>query len=208
MVRQPVQAAPIRTPRLTLVPCELRHVDAILRNDRAALAAMVNADVPAEFPNADTREVLPEYRRWLAEDPDLLGWMFYLIRHDGDRRLIGEAGYTGQPDDAGHVGLGFAVIPAYRGHGIASEAARGLVDHAFSFGRVRSVGAETHGDAHAANHVLEKVGLTVVRRRDADDGGLLEWAVTRAQWPAYADIERWGRGTVPQARADAPAVEA
>lgn len=68
----------------------------------------------------------------LKANPDALGWWTYLFTHARDRVLVGEGGYKGKADDSGMVEIGYAIVPAYRGHGLATEVARGFIDHAFS----------------------------------------------------------------------------
>jgi ribosomal-protein-alanine N-acetyltransferase len=55
--------------------------------------------------------------------------------------------------------IGYAIVPEYRGRGIATEAAGGLVGWAFSHPEVTAVKAETLPDGHASIRVLEKLGM-------------------------------------------------
>ena len=60
------------------------------------------------------------------------------------------------------VEIGYAVVLAYRGRGLATEAARGLVNHAFSHAHIKRVDVHTLAERNASTRVLEKVGMNRV----------------------------------------------
>ena len=61
------------------------------------------------------------------------------------------------------VGLFWAVDPDYQGKGYASEAARGLIEHAFRNLRLRRILATTEYENIASQAVMRKVGMTITR---------------------------------------------
>ena len=75
----------------------------------------------------------------LKANPDALGWWTYLFVNAKDRVLVGTGGYKGKADESGMVEIGYAIVPAYRGRGLATEAARGFIDHAFLHAHIERV---------------------------------------------------------------------
>jgi RimJ/RimL family protein N-acetyltransferase len=70
------------------------------------------------------------------------------------------------------VEIGYFVLPAARGRGIATSIARGLAEHAFSLG-VERVAAYVNVGNSASERVLERAGFTregVVRSMPKPDG--------------------------------------
>jgi [ribosomal protein S5]-alanine N-acetyltransferase len=89
----------IETPRLRLIPCELRHFEAILAADRGRLGRMLGVAIPDDgfdFPGSASVETMRSLHEHLKANPDALGWWTYLFVHAGDRMLIGQGGYKGR----------------------------------------------------------------------------------------------------------------
>ena len=77
------------------------------------------------------------------------------------------------------VEFGYAVVPAHRGHGLPTEAARGLVDHTFSHAHITRVDAHTLAERNASTRVLEKVGIKRVGTvPDPDLGEVWHWSLS------------------------------
>jgi [ribosomal protein S5]-alanine N-acetyltransferase len=162
----------IETRKLQLVPCEPSHLETVLR-DKKGLEPMLGISVPDSWPVFP--EGMPYVYEKLRSDPSVVGWWTYLFVHAGDRVLVGEGGFKGPPDGAGTVGLGYAIVPEYRGRGLATEAARGLVGWAFSHREVVAVEAETLPDGHASIRVLENLGMKSAGATDE----VLRWRLER-----------------------------
>lgn len=175
----------IETPRLQLIACELEHFEAILEDERR-LASMLRL-TPAEgwlgFPAA-AEAMRPAYE-YLKRHPSVAGWWTYLFAHRQDCTLIGLGGFKGVPSEEGVVEIGYALAPAYRGAGLASEAARGMIEYAFSHARVGRVLAHTLPEKNASTRVLERVGLKHVGTvHDPEDGEVWRWGIDREDYRA------------------------
>jgi [ribosomal protein S5]-alanine N-acetyltransferase len=170
----------IQTENLELVPCELTHFEALLR-DRKELASLLNATVPESWPVFP--ESMTQAYKWMKSDPSLRGWGTYLFVHAIERVLIGEGGFKGQADERGMVEIGYAIIPEYRRRGLATEAAQGMTRYAFSHPHVKVVDAHTLPERNPSTKVLEKLGMRYVgTASDPDEGEVWHWRLTRADY--------------------------
>lgn len=160
----------IKTARLRLVPCSVTAAQAAIA-DRRELEAELDARVPADWPGEDLRDFLPAYANIVGDAAARAGWGIWLMLHPGEQSLIGDIGMKGPPDDTGTVEIGYSVLPAFRGHGYATEAARALVAWAAEQPGVRRVTAECLEDNQASIRVLEKTGMHCYGR----DGDALKW---------------------------------
>ncbi len=175
--------AVIETARLKLMLLKPEHVRAFA-DSRQALSQLLNAEVPTDWP------VFPESMGCHQENPGRVRgtgtWISYLFIHRQDKRLIGDGGFKNQPDAEGSVETGYAVIPEYRGQGLATEAVQALLTQAFSWSEISSVCAETLPDGYASMRVVHKLGMTFNGvRHDDIDGDLYRWRVSRAEYQAF-----------------------
>ncbi|HVG34302.1 MAG TPA: GNAT family N-acetyltransferase [Pyrinomonadaceae bacterium] len=173
----------IESAHLQLIPCELKHFEAILGNEKA-LASMLNVAIDDDWLGFEAaREAVPYSYKYLKEHPDALGWWMYLLIHTTDRTLIGLVGYKGRVDETGMVEIGYSLSARYRLRGLATEAARALVDHAFSHPEINKVDAHTLPEKNGSVRVLEKLGMkfigTVI---DPDDGEVWHWSLRREDY--------------------------
>jgi len=79
--------------------------------------------------------------------------------------------------------IGYALVPAYRGRGLATEAAQGLVDYAFSHPNVNTVDAHTLAEENPSTRVLERLGMKHIDTvQDPDVGDVWHWSMNRDQF--------------------------
>jgi RimJ/RimL family protein N-acetyltransferase len=108
------------------------------------------------------REILPRFLRSYTQDGgygywaaiekttgDFIGW-FAFHPHEG-----------GPPDE---IELGYRLQRSAWGKGYATEGSRALIDNGFAQLGARRVTATTYQDNLASRRVMEKVGMTLVRR--------------------------------------------
>ncbi len=167
----------IKTERLNLIACELKHFDAF-EQDENKLGEMLNvefADGWLVFP-----EIITHSREFLENNPDAANWWMYFFIHSADRKLVGNGGFKGKPDDRGMVEIGYAMAPAYRGKGLATEATQGLIDFAFSNPQIQTIQAHTLAEENESVRVLRKVEMTFVKElNDPEDGDIWQWQLKR-----------------------------
>ncbi len=103
-------------------------------------------------------------------------WLFVALE---PRTLVGYGGFKGPPR-GGEVEIGFAIAPAWRGRGLATEAAAELVDRAFAEPGVERVIAHTLAGENASTRVLARLGFArAADIVDPDDGPLWRWVRDR-----------------------------
>ena len=105
----------------------------------------------------------------------------FTIMQRASGATIGSCAYKGPPDADGTVEIAYGVDPEYQGRGVATEAARALVDYALSSSQVRVVRADTLPDGKASMRVLGKLGFTCIGEvLDPEDGLVLRWEIQKA----------------------------
>jgi RimJ/RimL family protein N-acetyltransferase len=150
-----IAAEPITTPRLTLVPLTAAHAEemaAVLADPE--LYAFTGGGPPTP------PELRARYERWQAGSPDpAAGWCNWAIRLRSADCLTGTVQATISTSGEPVAEIAWVVGTRWQGQGIATEAARALVDW---LGRqsVRSVVAHIHPTHHASAAVAAAAGLT------------------------------------------------
>jgi RimJ/RimL family protein N-acetyltransferase len=91
-------------------------------------------------------------------------------------RPIGSCGFKEAPDADGMVEIAYGVTAEHENQGYATEAAKALVEFAFSSGRVRVVRAHTFESANNSARVLLKCGfLPRGQVVESEDGLVWRW---------------------------------
>ncbi|MFJ8085123.1 GNAT family N-acetyltransferase [Streptomyces sp. NPDC096205] len=151
-----LRIAPIETARLSLVPLAVEYARemAEVLSDPALHAFIGGAPHSAEALHA-------RYERLVAGSPDpSVTWWNWVIRLREEGRLAGTVQATVADSERGPVAeVAWVVGTPWQGHGVATEAARGLV--AWLPERdVRVVRAHVHPEHHASAAVARAAGLT------------------------------------------------
>jgi [ribosomal protein S5]-alanine N-acetyltransferase len=133
-------------------------------SDPARFPDMLDARVPTSWPPEILSDARPLFRDLLREDPSRTGWIgwYAILVTEGERVLVGSAGFTGPPDAGGTVETGYSMLPEYQGRGFATEMVRALCAWAFVQPHVTTVVAETTWSNAASMNVLEKCGFNRV----------------------------------------------
>jgi RimJ/RimL family protein N-acetyltransferase len=116
----------------------------------------------AEYPFED--ELAPLSSLAASEAPDPV-FTLYQVREASSGLAVGGIGFFGPPDAAGVVELGYGLVAAARGRGIATEALIGALGIAGAHG-ARLVRADTERTNTASQGVLTKAGFAEVRRTE------------------------------------------
>jgi [ribosomal protein S5]-alanine N-acetyltransferase len=176
---------PIETERLRLIPVTAAHVQA-LRQSRAALAMVLGAEVPGDRPVGKPGAgggVNSEVISFLSGQTRAGSWPVFFYIHRADNKLVGDGGFKGKPDRKGAIEIGYALVPPYRGQGLAAEAARAIVDWAFSHPKIKAVTAETLLSGKASMRLLQRLGLSFKEQGfDPAEGEVYRWEIARADY--------------------------
>lgn len=169
----------IRTARLRLEPAQHSDLLAVgLGED--VLAETLGVSIATDWAGADAMEAISRSRDMLADDPALAQWWMHFIIHQADNTLIGLGGFKGAPS-GGQVEIGYEIAPGYRRQGLASEAARGMVDRALANPDVDHVLAHTLPQESPSTMILRQLGLKFIQALDdPDDGPIWRWRLDRA----------------------------
>lgn len=135
--------------------------DRVLRTERLVLrpldpaAARELLDGPKEggFPSADDHRVLTE----VAAAGDGNVRHTYLLVHDG--RAVGTLGVAGPPGPGGDQEIGYSLVPAARGQGLATEAVGALCAVLERQEGVRRLTAEVRPGNEASRRLLVRLGF-------------------------------------------------
>lgn len=167
----------IETPRLFLIPCTIEIVEKVLEGDDA-LATHLGITIPPQWTEFGEQAFRWTYSQLQSSDKEPR-WHTYLPVIRQGKILAGSCGYKGHPVN-GNVEIGYEVAAQYRGIGLASEIAMGLIEFAWGDESVTCVTAHTLAVPNASCRVLEKAGMTrVATIEDPEDGTIWKWAISR-----------------------------
>jgi [ribosomal protein S5]-alanine N-acetyltransferase len=142
----------LHTMHLQLRPRTLADLDANLAMD---LDPRVHRYIFAKAPDPEARRA--QLAAQIASGWPPTGGIWTVERRD-EPGFLGWCGLF----PLGHCGLieiGYRYVPAAWGQGIASEAARAVLDHGFRTLALDPIVAVTHPDNLASQRVLQKIGL-------------------------------------------------
>ncbi|MCF3119543.1 GNAT family N-acetyltransferase [Streptomyces arenae] len=161
-----------RTERLDLLPLRVEHADemSFVLGD-PALHTFIGGTPD------DVEALRARYRRMLAGSPDpAVSWCNWVLRlrgRDGLGPLVGTVQAT--VARSGSAEIAWVVGTPWQGRGLASEAARGLVDWLTGHG-VRTCVAHVHPDHAASAAVARAAGLAAT---DVVQDGEIRWESAR-----------------------------
>ena len=169
---------------MTLVPVG-RDLARALLSDRRAAADLAGGLVHRDFPDADLATKLPAFAQRLDDAAnaalrhtaprDPAGWGLWLFRYEVERMIVGAASFTGPPNAAGEVEIGYQIVPPHRRRGLTVEGCASLIDWAFCDTATAAVTADCAEDNGGSIRTLEKLGFSV----DRTARGRLYWRLPR-----------------------------
>lgn len=151
MTAKPVQDV-LQTEHLRLRPRTLADVDASLAMD---LDPRVHRYIFAEAPDPDRHR--EQIRARIASGWPPTGGV-WVVERQSESGFLGWCGLF-PLEHCGLIEIGYRYLPAAWGQGIASEAARAVLDHGFRALAIDPIVGVTHPDNRASQRVLEKIGL-------------------------------------------------
>lgn len=145
----------IKGMRVTLRPLSADDADALfpLYGDATAMKWWSHA------PHADVAET----RAALEDRCNSPDWRTWAIIETGDDRAIGTVGAL-EKRQGKVVEIGYSLVPARWGRGLARDAVALVIDHLFRVEGHRRIVADTDPDNAASNALLTRLGFTVEGR--------------------------------------------
>lgn len=146
-----------------------RELARALLTDRKAAATLADGMIHRDFPDSDLATKLPAFAQRLDDAAnvalgqtaprDPAGWGLWLFRYNAERMVVGAASFTGPPNAAGEVELGYQIVPAHRRRGLTVEGCHALIEWAFRDTGTGAVIADCAADNLASIRTLEKLGF-------------------------------------------------
>jgi len=175
--------APIRTPRLELVPFDPEALRRLLEGDRASAERLLRLTLPPEFPTQDELGgFLSIHLHRMHAAPDRRQWMARLMV-SRDKDVVGHCGFHGPPEVIGRAEIGYTVFSTFRGRGYAKEAAGALVRWAFAQGETKVFATVAPANAPSLA-IVRSLGFIQVGTQDDEVDGLELVFVIRADGAA------------------------
>jgi RimJ/RimL family protein N-acetyltransferase len=147
--------ADLTTPRLLLHALSVDEARALRAGE-----PLEGWTFPAEYPLPDTSDGVGFLLRHGVE-----AFGFYLVVCREDELVVGEIGFAGQPKD-GAVTIGYAIVPAARRKGYATEAIAALSEWALTQPGVGEVLAQTLPENEPSARALLRAGFVEVDPTD------------------------------------------
>ncbi|HEY2946373.1 MAG TPA: GNAT family N-acetyltransferase [Vicinamibacteria bacterium] len=171
----------LATPRLELVAATAALARAAA-SDRAALARLLSARVPASWPHELVADNLEGFARRIEADAALEGWLpWYWVARE-DRTLIGNGGFGAVPAEDGSGKIGYAIVAEYEGRGFATEAVAAILEWAFAHPGLTRVVADTYPELGRSIRVLQKNGFRYAGPGKGER--VIRYELTRGAWLA------------------------
>lgn len=165
---------PITTARLLLRP--------LRRDDVDALAEVYQHPLVMRWIGSRTREDVAREVGLQLEHQASLGWSFWAVEDRRTARMIGDCGLQPLEHRGPEVELGYDLHPDAWGRGLATEAARAVMEQAFGPLEIDRVIAVVKPDHVASQRVLEKAGLHPAGTRVAYGESMLLYEARRLEY--------------------------
>ncbi|MCA9897670.1 MAG: GNAT family N-acetyltransferase [Anaerolineales bacterium] len=107
------------------------------------------------------QEILPEF---MVVDPARPQFGFWAAEMKVSGEFVGWFSLRPLPENHFHAALGYRLARTFWGRGLATEGVRALIRHGFAELELERVVATTYEDNVASQRVMQKVGMTLVRR--------------------------------------------
>ena len=165
-------------------PYRLRLVDGTLELLSAAVDGRIALERVLGVSVADDWEGFPEALPIICASyeskPEGQAWGSLFFIEPAVSTLVGFGGFKGSPSPEGVVEIGYAIAPAFRGQGLATDAVTQMVQRAFADVAVRAVDAHTLGHDNPSTRVLQKAGFRKIAQiEDPDEGPIWHWRLER-----------------------------
>lgn len=155
----------IETERLLLIPITFQFISKLLNEDITAYEEFgIKPD--DEWPNKDTRDIMPVIKEKLSQESAPDGFGAWLFIDKLSNSIVGDGGFKGSPSNKGEIDLGYGVIESKRRQGYAFEAAKALLEWGLQQDNVKAITAKCLKNNTASYNLLRKLGMNEIKQDD------------------------------------------
>lgn len=155
----------IDTSRLTLIPVTLEITKSLLNGSSKEIEEL-GIQCDRKWPTEDTMDILPIINESLEKSKTPTGFEIWMIVNRQTKKIIGDIGFHGSPDENGEVQVGFGLVEHERGKGFGSESLIAIMDWLKFQENVKVIKADCLISNKPSARILEKAGLKEVNRDD------------------------------------------
>ncbi len=138
---------------------------------REELERATGFSVASGYPSETYKEILPYKIQRYRDFPEENEWEGLII-HKQDQCIIGDMGFRRSTDNPKEIELGYSIVPAYEGHGYATEMAKAIIEWGLALEGIERIIASCDPNNAASARVLEKAGFTSLGERE----GKIYWS--------------------------------
>ena len=160
----------IDTNRLTLIPMTLEMTKSLI-NGSSQEVEKLGIKCDKYWPTEDTMDILPIINNSLEKNKVPSGFETWMIVDKSTKRVIGDIGFHGIPNENGEVEVGFGLVENKRGKGFGYESLNAIMDWLNLQESVRIIKAECLISNKPSARILEKSGFKEINR----DSELIYW---------------------------------
>jgi [ribosomal protein S5]-alanine N-acetyltransferase len=157
-----LQCDDIVTPRLILITITPESVLSEQAADKR-LGELIDCTIPPNWPHVQWEpHVFVFLLAQFEHHPEQIGWSRYIAfpHPDGSRSLIGTVGAFTKPGNPTEAEIGYSILPQFEGLGLATEAAKAMIEFLRGDQEIVSVIAHTFPSIPGSIRVMEKCGMT------------------------------------------------
>lgn len=153
------------TDRLTLIPVTYEILADVSKGGKSELDK-IGIYTDGKWPTKDDWDIIPLILRDMEKTKIPSGFEFWIIVRNADKKILGDIGFHGKPDESGTVEIGYGLTEDERGKGYGFEALDKILFWAKSHPDVKTIKAECLIDNYPSISILNKAGMKEVGRDD------------------------------------------
>jgi ribosomal-protein-alanine N-acetyltransferase len=158
----------VETERLVIVPLNYDQLRLYLKGN-GKLEKELQLTTGARNVSDEVKEsveffILPSMKNTVGDH--YLFYTFWLIVEKASRRIVGESGFKGSPNDKGEIEIGYGIFSHERRKGLMTEAIGGMVEWAKKRADVNYILAEADENNLASIRVLQKNNFDIFDKKE------------------------------------------
>lgn len=148
----------VETENLLIKPLTRNFMTAILENKKTDLEDE-GYEITSEWLELETYNYLDIIRSFLPENYKPDGFYTWAVIEKASKKMIGDIGFKGAPNQIGIIDVGYSIVPQFRGKGYATEALKAIVAWAFTLENVKRISADCAETNAPSICVLKNAGF-------------------------------------------------